>query len=80
MSQNNATLFLEIFNSLNSQDSDSVRQVLEILYNGVMKLERKKHLNAEHYERSEERNGYANGYKNKTLHTPYIPRPLSDFF
>ena len=69
MSQNNATLFLEIFNSLNSQDSDSVRQVLEILYNGVMKLERKKHLNAEHYERSEERNGYANGYKNKTLHT-----------
>jgi transposase-like protein len=59
----------EIFESLNSQDPASVKQVLEILYNGVMKLEREEHLGARAHERSESRQGYANGFKNKTLHT-----------
>lgn len=65
----NSTLMLEIFESLNAQDPDSVRQVLETLYNGVMKLEREQHLKAAMHERSVEREGYANGYKNKTLNT-----------
>jgi transposase-like protein len=60
---------LEIFESLNAQDSDSVRQVLETLYNGAMKIERESHLGVASHERSEDRRGYANGYKNKTLKT-----------
>jgi len=31
-----------------------------------MRLERERHLNASSYERSENRQGYANGYKSKT--------------
>ncbi|MDQ2995035.1 MAG: IS256 family transposase [Pseudomonadota bacterium] len=34
-----------------------------------MFIERERHLNAEHYERSPDRAGYANGYKPKTLKT-----------
>ncbi len=69
MNQNNDTLMFEIFDSLNAQDSDSVRQVLETLYNGVMRLERQRNLGTQPYERSSERKGYANGYKSKTLNT-----------
>ncbi len=67
--RSNSILMFEIFESLNAQDSDSVRQVLETLYNGVMRLEREQHLRAAAHERSEGRLGYANGYKNKTLST-----------
>lgn len=67
--QTNNTLMFEIFESLNVQDPGSVRQVLETLYNGVMRLEREQHLRAAMHERSAERQGYANGYKNKTLNT-----------
>ena len=69
MSNSNDNLMLEIFESLNVQDSDSVRRALEILYNGVMKIEQKRSLGADPYERSEHRRGYANGYKSKTLNT-----------
>lgn len=65
----NNTLMFEIFESLNSQDPCSVRQVLETLYNGVMRIEREQHLRASMHERSAERQGYANGYKSKTLNT-----------
>ena len=44
LDSNNNNLMFEIFESLNRQDPDSVRQVLETLYNGVMKIERERHL------------------------------------
>lgn len=69
LNQSNDNLMLEIFDSLNAQNPDSVRQVLEALYNGVMKLERQRALGAALHERSEARLGYANGYKDKTLNT-----------
>lgn len=65
--RDNDTLMFEIFESLKTQDPESIRHVLETLYNGVMRLEREKHLGAASHERSEERRGYANGYKKKIL-------------
>lgn len=39
------------------------------LLNEAMKLDRSRHLQATSYERTEERNGYANGFKPKTVNT-----------
>ena len=36
----------------------------------AMRLERERYLGAGHYERSDDRRGYANGYKPKRLDTP----------
>jgi transposase-like protein len=44
-------------------------EVIQILLNHVMKCERDKYLQAEPYQRSEERIDYANGYKAKRLNT-----------
>lgn len=44
-------------------------QVMTLLFNEVMKVERAQHLNADLFERNEARIGYANGYKNKTIQT-----------
>ncbi len=44
-------------------------QMLAMLINAAMKLERERYLKAKSYERSEERQGYANGYKPKTVQT-----------
>jgi putative transposase len=44
-------------------------ELLRILLNQAMQAERSKHLQAEEYDRTEERKGHANGYKPKTLHT-----------
>lgn len=48
---------------------DGAGEALRILVNEASKLERAQHLNAHPYERSEERSGYANGFKPKTLMT-----------
>ena len=77
MSNINDNLMMEIFESLNTQDSDAVRKALEILYNGVMKIEQQRSLGAGSYERSERRQGYANGYKPKILNTRLGPLKLN---
>lgn len=76
LDQNNDNLMFEIFDSLNSQHPDAVRQVLKILYNGVMLMEREQHLGAAPHERSEKRRGYANGFKDKSLNTRMGPLDL----
>jgi hypothetical protein len=48
---------------------DGLAQALEILFNEAMKLERSAVLEAQPYERSERRRGYANGFKPKRLET-----------
>lgn len=48
-----------------------VPQVMTVLLNEAMLSERETHLQAKPYERSEDRQGYANGFKNKTLKTRY---------
>ena len=48
---------------------DGAGEALRILVKEASKIERPQHLNAHPYERSEERSGYANGFKPKTLMT-----------
>lgn len=48
---------------------EGLAQVLELLLNEAMKLERCEALQAAPYQRTDERRGYANGFKDKTMHT-----------
>ena len=59
----------EICEVLISNGLSGASEVLEKLLNEAMKIERSEFLRAKPYERTEEREGYANGYKPKTLLT-----------
>jgi transposase-like protein len=48
---------------------EAVPELLRVLINTAMQAERAKYLQAEQYERTEERLGHANGYKPKTVRT-----------
>lgn len=48
---------------------DGLGEAVSILINHAMELQRREHLNASPYERSDVRNGYANGFKPKTVKT-----------
>ena len=51
------------------QGLDGAGEALRILINEASKIERSPHLNAQPYERSSGRSGYANGFKPKTMMT-----------
>jgi hypothetical protein len=57
--------FLTILTSAENPLSAILTEVL----NAAMLLERQHHLRADRHERTDERNGYANGYKERTLKT-----------
>lgn len=59
--------FNEILEMLANQGLDSSNAAFSFLLNSAMLLERQKYLNAQPYERTEERQGYANGFKPKTV-------------
>jgi putative transposase len=59
----------QIFELIQQNGIESMAQVMTLLFNEVMKVERAQHLNADLFERNEARMGYANGYKNKTIQT-----------
>ncbi len=48
---------------------DAVPELMRVLINNVMQVERSKYLQAGDYERTEDRKGHANGYKPKTVRT-----------
>jgi len=48
---------------------DSMADVMKILFNEAMKIEREEALDARSYQRTSDRKGYANGYKPKTVDT-----------
>jgi transposase-like protein len=54
-----------------------IGEMVQIMLNQAMKLERAKYLQAELYQRSEERLDYANGYKPKNLRTRFGELSLS---
>ena len=54
---------------LNEAGLEGFAEALKILLNEAMKIERSRVLGAEPYERSNERRGYAKGFKPKTLST-----------
>lgn len=63
------TLPEEFLEHLAAQGLDGLPEMIRILVNEAMQLERQKHLNAAPFERNPERRGRANGYKPKTLKT-----------
>ena len=54
---------------LASGEESPFRPMLELICQQALELEMSEHLGAEHYERSDERLGYRNGYKPRMLYT-----------
>ena len=63
------TLLDEIIKGLIGQGTEGLKPVLELLFNAAMKVEREQALGATSHERTENRQGHANGYKPKELQT-----------
>jgi len=60
-------LVAEVLNELAISGLECLTPTLEKLLNELMLMERNQVLQAAPYERTEQRKGYANGFKNKTL-------------
>ena len=69
LNQQQDNLLMKVVEVLSSTPGDGMKQLLEAVLNAVMKAERNKALGAAPYERSEERQGYANGFKDKRLNS-----------
>lgn len=63
------TALERVFELLAEEGFDGMSQALEVLLNEMMKVERSRHLQAAPYERSAQRQGYANGFKAKRVRT-----------
>lgn len=63
------TLIDQIIKGLIGQGPEGLKPVLELLFNAAMKVEREQFLGAGANERTEDRKGYANGYKPKGFQT-----------
>lgn len=76
------TTIAHVMETLIANGLDGMADALAVLMNEAMKLERSKFLGAGPFERTEDRRGYANGYKDKTLRSRLgelglrIPRAL----
>ncbi|KPL82527.1 transposase [Thermanaerothrix daxensis] len=54
---------------LTEKGLEGVSELMRVLINNIMQVERTRYLQAGEYERTEERKGHANGYKPKTVKT-----------
>ena len=63
----NSNILEEIFNKISEGYEGNLPEVIGIIFNEAMKIEREKYLNAPLYGRTDGRISYANGYKDKTL-------------
>jgi transposase-like protein len=63
------TLPAEIMEQVQAQGLDVLPELIRIVINAAMQAERSEHLQAAPYQHTQERQGYANGYKPKTLRT-----------
>lgn len=70
-------LFRGVMKALAEQGIDGFTPVFQMLLNESMKLERSEHLHAQPYERTEGRQGQANGFKPKTMSTRSGPLDLA---
>lgn len=66
---NNCTLPKEYLELIQENGLEGLSEIIRLMVNQAMLFERENFLNARSYERSEERTGYANGYKPKTVNT-----------
>ena len=71
------SLFRGVMKVLTEQGVDGFSPVFQLLLNEAMKAERSEHLHAQPYERTQQRQGQANGFKDKTLLTRSGPLELS---
>ena len=67
--KNDCTLPTEYLEQLTEQGLDSLPEMIRVMVNEAMRIERENYVGAKPYERSEERQGHANGYKPKTVRT-----------
>ena len=67
--QEDFTLPTEYLEQIGEQGMSYMPELIRILVNAAMKAERQKHVGAGPYERTPDRQGYANGYKPKTVQT-----------
>jgi transposase-like protein len=67
--RNDFTLPAELMEQVAEQGLDVLPELIRIVVNTAMQAERSEHLQAEHYQHTSERRGYANGYKPKTVRT-----------
>lgn len=65
----NNTEIIEMMQTLMNEGLQGFPAVMARIYNLAMRFERELHLGAKSYERTDERIGYANGYKPKTIRT-----------
>jgi transposase-like protein len=63
------TLPAELIEQIQEQGLDVLPELIRIVINAAMQSERSEHLRAAPYQHSEERRGYANGFKPKTMRT-----------
>lgn len=67
--RNDSTLSDDLLETIAENGMEALPEVLRLLLNAAMLLERQKHLGAGPYERTPERSAHANGFKDKTVHT-----------
>lgn len=67
--QNDFTLPEEIVEQIAANGMDYLPELIRTMINTAMQIERQRYLKAGLYERSEDRQGHANGYKDKTVRT-----------
>jgi transposase-like protein len=63
------TLPAELLERVSKQGFDILPELIQVIINAAMQAERQQYLKAEPYQHTEERQGHANGFKPKTVHT-----------
>jgi transposase-like protein len=63
------TLPAELLEQVQEQGLDVLPELLRVILNAAMQAERTEHLKAAPYQHTQERRGYANGFKPKTMQT-----------
>jgi len=63
------TLPIELLEQVQEQGLDVLPELIRVILNVAMQAERTEYLNAAPYQHTQERNGYANGFKPKTMRT-----------
>jgi len=65
----NDTVIATVMEQLMAEGPQAMAQIVKVLMNLAMRMEREQFLGAGHYERAAERRGYANGTKPKLVDT-----------
>ena len=71
--QADCTLPNELLEQISAQGLDFLPELIRVVINNAMQIERQKYLGVGPYERSDERQGHGNGFKPKTVTTRISP-------